>query len=93
MSLRQSPRHKERGLAQLAPWTWQTIADVLGVSIHTARKYGQGAGRRFDPGSPASVFRYAASRTGCICSHSQAAPASVSTTRVPEDTQAPGTTS
>lgn len=61
---RDNPRHRERGLAQLAPYTWQTIADLLGVSIHTARKYGQGKGRKFNPADLRSVVAYYEERRG-----------------------------
>ena len=59
---RDASNYRPRGRKRLGIYTWQDIADVLGLSVHTAKKYVTGKGRRFDPASLASVFAYALSR-------------------------------
>lgn len=58
---RANPRYRPRGLKRWT-YTWQTLADLLGVSLHTVRKYGQGRGRKFNPADLGSVVAFAQSR-------------------------------
>ena len=43
-------------------YSWEHIAAVLGLTVLTAMRYGQGRDRRFDPSDMASVFAYAQQR-------------------------------
>lgn len=51
-----------RGPGVLIRVTWPMIAQVLGVSVHTAKKWGTGKGRRFDPRDLRSVVRFVMAR-------------------------------
>lgn len=53
--------HRPRGPGRFS-YTWQEIADLLGLSLLTAKRYGQGAGRKFNPRDLRSLFEYALSR-------------------------------
>lgn len=61
---RQHPKHRERGPAFVLKATWAGIARFLCMSIHTAKKYGTGKRRRFDPHSLESVADYREQRRG-----------------------------
>ena len=51
--------HRERGPGIILRATWPDIAGLLGVSIHTAKKLGCGAQRRFNPRDLRDVVRFA----------------------------------
>lgn len=51
--------HRERGPGIILRATWADIARLLGVSVHTAKKLGCGARRRFNPRDLGDVVRFA----------------------------------
>ena len=48
----------KRGGGILIRVRWQDVADLLGLSIHTAKKYGIGKARKFNPRDLASVVAF-----------------------------------
>lgn len=61
---RDAPNYQPRGRKRLGCWTWETVAQILGVTVYTAMRYGQGKDRKFDPCDLADILRYAQERAG-----------------------------
>ncbi len=56
--IRPAPPRARRG-AKCWRYGWAEIAQVTGHTLATAKRYGQGRGRRFDPADLQSILAYA----------------------------------
>lgn len=59
---RNSSTHRERGAGVILRATWPEIAAVLDLSVHTAKKLGSGAERKFNPHDLSDLVRYVIER-------------------------------
>ena len=57
-------RKSQRGPGVLIKVTWPLLAEAMGVSIHTVKKWGCGRGRKFNPKDLASILRFWQARQG-----------------------------